>query len=98
MYLIAFSFGYTSYQLKADHEAAEHFACHRGPSTKDSENWLTLLLLTLFRKTKYADLLRSIFYCYLPTFGKLTRRQLSVDWRMRSSHKNDFERDWCGLD
>ena len=57
--------------IKADHEAGEHFACHRGPSTKDSENWLSLhadfapkytllLLSTYFRKTKYADLLRSI--------------------------------------
>ena len=50
---IAFSLGYTSYQ--ADHEAAEHFVCHRGPSTKDSEKWLSL----------YADWLRRIFYCYL---------------------------------
>ena len=32
---IAFSLGYTSYQ--ADNEVAEHFVCHRGPSTKDSE-------------------------------------------------------------
>ena len=50
---IAFSLGYTSYQ--ADHEAAEHFVCHRGPSTKDSEKRLSL----------YADWLRSIFCCYL---------------------------------
>ena len=39
---------------KADHEAAEHFVCHRGPSTKDFEKWLSL----------YADWLLSIFYCY----------------------------------
>ena len=41
--------------------------------------WLTLhytlLLLTHFRKTKYSDWLRSIFYCYLLTFRKLTRCQ-----------------------
>ena len=35
---------------------------------------------------------------YLPTFGKLTRWQMSDNWRMRSGHKNDCERDWCGLD
>ena len=37
---IAFSLGYTSYQ--ADYEAAEHFVCHRRPSTKDSEKRLSL--------------------------------------------------------
>ena len=41
---------------------AKHFVCHREPSTKDSEKWLSL----------YADWLRSILYCYLLTFGKLT--------------------------
>ena len=57
--------------IKADHEAAKHFACHRGPTAKDSKNWLSLqadfapkytllLLSTYFWKTKYADLLRSI--------------------------------------
>ena len=83
--------------IKADHEAAEHFACHRGPTTKDSENWLSL----------HADWPRSILYCYLvltfgklsmlicsevysigsylPTFGKLTRWQLSDNLCMRSS-------------
>ena len=34
---------------------------------------LTQLLLTHLRKTEYADWLRSMFYCYLLTFGKLTR-------------------------
>ena len=90
MYFIAFSFGHALVAIKADHdshEAAEHFVCHRGPSTKDSETeivvfvcWLTpkytLLLLTHFRKTKYADWLRSIFWCFLlVTFGKVTRWQ-----------------------
>ena len=28
---------------KADHEAAEHFVCHRGPSTKDS-GYLCMLI------------------------------------------------------
>ena len=37
---IVFSLGYTSYQ--ADHEAAEHCVCHRGPLTKDFEKWLSL--------------------------------------------------------
>ena len=41
--------------------------------------WLTanytLLLLTHFRKTKYSDWLRSIFYFYLLTFGKPARWQ-----------------------
>ena len=37
---IVFSLGYTRYQ--ADHEAAEHCVCHRGPLTKDSEKWLSL--------------------------------------------------------
>ena len=35
---------------------------HRGPSTKDSEKWLSL----------YADCLRSIPSCYILTFGKLS--------------------------
>ena len=58
--------------IKAEHEAAEHRVCHRVPWTKDSEKWLslyandpryTLSLLTHFRKIKYADWLRRIFYC-----------------------------------
>ena len=48
--------------IKADHEATEHFVFNRGPSTKDSEKWWSL----------YADWLRSILYCYLLTFGKLS--------------------------
>ena len=38
------------------------FFCHREPSTKDSEKWLSL----------YTDWLRRIFYCYLLTFRKLS--------------------------
>ena len=67
MYFTVFSFGYMATRLiKADHEAAEHFVCHRGLSTNHRRDerfrklaifvcWLTpryiLLLLTYFRKT-----------------------------------------------
>ena len=48
--------------IKADHEAAEHFIYWQIIIvTNDSENSLSL----------YANWLRSIFYCYLLTFGKL---------------------------
>ena len=57
---ISLPFHSVTLAIKADHEAAEHFVCRRGPPTKDSEKWLYL----------YADWLRSILYCYLLTFGK----------------------------
>ena len=94
---ISLPFHSVTVAIKADHEAAEHFVCHRGPSSKDSEKWLSL----------YANLLRSILYCYLLTFEKLSmligsevfsiftyllsENQLdgnSDHWRIRSSHKN----------
>ena len=80
-----------SQAFKADHEAAEHFVCHRRLSidksdcyrliiveTDDSENWLSL----------YADCLRSIFYCYLLSENHLDGN--SDYWRMPSSHKNNL--------
>ena len=58
---ISMHFHSVTLTIKADHEAAEHFVCHGGPSTKDSEKWLSL----------YADWLQSILYCNLLTFGNL---------------------------
>ena len=58
---ISMHFHSVTLTIKADHEAAEHFVCHGGPSTKDSEKWLSL----------YADWLQSILYCCLLTFGNL---------------------------
>ena len=43
--------------INADHEVAEYFVCHRGPSTKDFEKWLSL----------YADWPWSIFYSKVTT-------------------------------
>ena len=34
---ISLPFHYVALTIKAEHESAEHFVCHRGPSTKDSE-------------------------------------------------------------
>jgi len=48
--------------IKAEHEAAEHCVCHRGPWTKDSEKWLSL----------HANDSESILCRYLLTFGKLS--------------------------
>ena len=42
MYFIAFPFGHALVAIKAEHEAAEHFVCHRGPSTKDSETEIVI--------------------------------------------------------
>ena len=44
MYFIAFSFGHALVAIKADHEAAEDFVCHRGPSTKDSETEIVIFV------------------------------------------------------
>ena len=81
MYFIAFSLGYSSYQSRPRGSRAFRmssrtiverfwkmvvFVCLFTPK-------YTLLLLTHFRKTKYADWLRSIFYFYLLTFGKPAR-------------------------
>ena len=44
MYFIAFSFGHALVAIKADHEAAEHFVCHRRPSTKDSETEIVIFV------------------------------------------------------
>ena len=48
MCFIAFSFGHALVAIKADHEAAEHFVCHRGPSTKDSETEIVIFMLIDF--------------------------------------------------
>ena len=45
MTFIAFSFGYTTLAVKENHEAAEHFVCNRGPSTKDSKNGYLCMLI-----------------------------------------------------
>ena len=83
---ISLHFHSVTLTIKADHEAAEDLVCHRGPSTKDSEKWLSL----------YADWLRSILYCYLLTFGNLSMLISSEvtlgklpRWQkcLRSSHK-----------
>ena len=59
---ISLPFHSVTLAITADHEAEEHFVCHWEPSAKDSKKWLSF----------YADWLRSIFYCYLLTFGDLS--------------------------
>ena len=55
--------------IKADHEAAENFVCHRGPPTKDSKKWLYL----------YADWLQSILYCYSGPFQTSCYRRAELN-------------------
>ena len=43
MYFIAFSS--VTLAIKADHEAAEHFVCHRGPSSKIPKNGYLCMLI-----------------------------------------------------
>ena len=83
MYLIALSFSYTSYQSRPRGRRAFRLSLRtideRFQKMVIFVCWLTpkytLLLLTHVRRPKYADWLRSIFYCYLLIFGNLTRRR-----------------------
>jgi len=82
MYFTAFSFGYTATRLiKADHEAAEHFVCHRGLSTNHRRD-------ERFRKL-------AIFVCWLaPRYILLLLTYFDANsdyWRLRSSHKTTFQ-------
>ena len=58
---ISLPFHSVTLAIKADHEAAEHFVCHRGHRRRFQK----MVIL-------YADWLRSILYCYLLTYLRRT--------------------------
>ena len=60
MYFIAFSFGYTSYQSRP--RGSRAFRLSSRTIVEDSKKWLS----------SYADWLRSILYCYLLTYFRIT--------------------------